>query len=177
MKNDIRATIGKLREIAPKLNEADDMAWRNFKEVDDVLAKLSLGIRTYSEPFLDKLTFVDGQQHRTIYRLAYGRVNGQYHLHIEQVNFAGAVIEPNAIVGSDVLPIREAPRDWRLAAFSKLPSLLDDLFKRAMGMTEAATDASAMAKEIATALQETTVPAEPKTERPIRLRGGRTKKA
>src|SRR5262249_12643170 len=124
----LNASLTRLRELAPTLNQAADDAAKIVQQVENLLTKEpSLGIEAR---VLVSNIHMTPKTAKSIL-LAYCRVNGKYRIAVIE----GVETEFTTEYGSaelawneeTVTPWMESPRDTKLATFSVLPRLLQEL--------------------------------------------------
>lgn len=148
MVSELDKQLAALRKVAPRLNAAADEANRVVKMVETALVGLNLGVEAYSSAIeiipsrrtepprrsCDDETVIDQETRR---HLAFGRCQGVYCIHVADQLWEGSGRDAD-YVDETLTPWSSCDRETRLAAFEKLPELLDRLLKEATRVAEAA---------------------------------------
>lgn len=149
----ITSSIQKLRELAPKLNQVADDAARVMQHVENLLANLSLGVG-------GEATFFERQVRRNVYEfrdLAYKRIGGKYRLAVVDYRLTD---HGDPVTGRDEVyevvdekPWAECPREVKIESFPSLPTLLEDLVKKALAAVSNIEKAQAAATALLTEVE------------------------
>jgi hypothetical protein len=121
--SDWKAKLERARGAAGKLDEVTDSFNRLIDEAEKAIANLRLGVpgRVGLSPPPNS---IPGLRYRD---LVFTKQDKIWRLLVESGSFLG--IDPNA---EDLTPLRNANRDIRLEAVSRLPALLDDMITTAV---------------------------------------------
>lgn len=131
MTDELRKRMESLRSIAPKLNKASDTAATVIAKVEDFLGNLHVGIEGRSDWYDEQpvlLAFDDDPQVLRS-RLAYGRINGKYAIHVVREQWTK--LEPEDLVSEQQVSWSSVGRQEKLEAFATIESLLDDVDRNA----------------------------------------------
>jgi hypothetical protein len=143
MTSALKKKLDEIRAIAPELNSAIDEANGIVKHVEKVLVEeAAIGVSAEADAFLTRMeastAFLEEQVVEKLvrYRLCFGRVNGAYCINVmrtEYGDFNGAFTREE---DSDLTPWSSCDRDTRIAAFEKLPQLIDVIIDKARKLAE-----------------------------------------
>jgi hypothetical protein len=175
MNEELRAQMASLRVIAPMLNKATEEATTTVRTVEAFLKQLSLGIEGRSDLFMGGLvTFeeacdlpgrdlaeclAEGYIARKSSHLAYGRLRGEFSIHVVDVI---EIQEPPEVrikrgVGDEwdhdfeddiVTAWSSCSRETKLKAVTFLPNLLANIELRASALARAANDATGFTRRV-----------------------------
>jgi hypothetical protein len=153
MTSAFKKKLDEIRAIGPELNSAADEANRIVKEVERVLVQeTKIGVRATTSCFGVEQRTVDGETHKQELRrrLAFGRVNGVYCIHVDDgfYRYDEATEGMDEEVYSEHTPWSRCDRDTRLAAFEKLPELIDEIVNRAKCVVKTARETAAKVKNL-----------------------------
>ena len=153
----VTESIERLRELAPKLNQATDEANRIVGLVERFLnEECSIGVPCEIEARVTDLRKVDRKAEalvETMY-LVYARVQGKYHLAVNTVveRALGDSGQPREPVSANTKVWLSCSREEKLATFPKLPALMDRIACEAAEMAERTANAAQSVHEMQTSL-------------------------
>jgi hypothetical protein len=137
MAKTIRQRLDALHTLAPELNQVVDEANRVVADTERELLEMGIGISVVSSSFaVDKFASRDdeddGEEFMARRCLAFARTpGGGYSIHILTQKYRKSDYGTGDPFASDTIPWSGCPREVRLAAFEKLPELLDKLISEA----------------------------------------------
>ncbi|MGK2962564.1 MAG: hypothetical protein ACSLFK_10525 [Gemmatimonadaceae bacterium] len=142
-----------LAHLSKGLNDASDALSREIAQIESALAQLKLGVWAWVtvSKYRDASEFrVNGVPDyvTVVESLGYGKHRGKWCL-----LFSTSYEEYGDPELDTTIPLREAARDERIAAASKLPELLDALRVKAKQTTEEAIAKSGEVAELSAAIQ------------------------
>lgn len=151
MNGKVETSLKQLSSLSKSLNEASDELSKQISAIESALNEFKLGIWAWvKEPVLSESELSDpdekGLQFLFNYhhRLGYGKHKGKW----------GLLVSHGWEEGDEeqVVFLRDASRDVRIRAMSKIPDLLDVLAQEMSALTQEASKKAAEAKELAAAL-------------------------
>jgi hypothetical protein len=152
MTDELKLRMARLREIAPRLNNATDQASRLVAMVEKFLAdELHIGIATESSEFNSWSAGKDeADRHQVICQtLAFGRVGAAFRIHVVDET---RIMDDDGSWGESVArlqtPWPACGRETKLRAFEKLPELLDNIIKETERLAETAASAAVKVGEM-----------------------------
>jgi len=144
---DAKKYLQELSSTAKTLNELTDKLTKEVSAIEDAVNRLHLGVETsvHVESWGDESGFQSG-----LWRLSYGKHAGKWCLFIEYLT-EDRNVGPAADTYEAWL-FKDAPRDTRIKAVSKIPDLLARLVEESRNLAEKISDKLTYAQEIAKSL-------------------------
>ncbi len=138
--HDIRETLVALRGLAPHLNRTADLIGQAVETLEDELNRLALGVTAEVE--------MERSNPRVRRCLAYGRVNGNFHIHL--------VDRDPDLERSDWIRTRwsQCTRDVKIETVVMLEPLVEELFRRAQQLYGRAEGALALSVDLLARVRE-----------------------
>jgi hypothetical protein len=142
MTDELKTRMGRLRELAPRLNSATDQASRVVAMVERFLVEeLHIGISAETTEFASYSTGKDDDDNvRMEYqKLAFGRVGAGYRIHVVDEL---VILDPGGcrkeLVGRQTTAWPSCGRETKMRAIEKLPELLDKIIGETERLAETA---------------------------------------
>ena len=155
MTEELSEAIEQIRKLSPKLNTVTDQADAVLVQIEKFLnEECSIGIPGEVCISDTPVESTDGGEERWCSKsLVYERVEGRYRTAIKSVTCTrdhdGDIREEP----DDVIPWPRCPRNEKLAAFNSLPSLLQDIAKKATAAVKNTEKATATLESIVNAIK------------------------
>lgn len=151
MNGKVEASLKQLSSLSKSLNEASDQLSKQVSAIESAINEFKLGIWGWVRtPILteSELSDPDQEGHQYLleycHQLGYGKHKGKWGLLVSY----GWVASDE----SEIMFLRDAPRDVRIKAMDRIPDLLDVLAKEMSSVTQEASKKASEAKELAAAL-------------------------
>ena len=153
MTKELKAHVERIRKLSPKLNETTDQAARIVEQVEKFLGdECSVGISA-SAGFKRGTVIADDEYIRSWSALVYERISGKFRI--------GVAVETYRVddrdefvsdISREVTVWSSADRETKLAAFEKLPDLLEEIADKAEKATVNVAGAAKSAEAVLKAL-------------------------
>ncbi len=144
MTDELKKRMARLRELAPRLNNATDQASRLVAMVDKFLVEeLHIGISAESTEFNSWSTGKDEDDNERVIRqtLAFGRVGAGYRIHVvEETVIVDKEGRGQELIGKQATAWPSCGRETKMRAIEKLPELLDKIIQETERLAETAGD-------------------------------------
>jgi hypothetical protein len=144
MTDELKKRMARLRELAPRLNNATDQASRLVATVEKFLVEeLHIGISAESTEFNSWSTGKDEHDNERVVRqtLAFGRVGAGYRIHVvEETAIVDNEGRRQELIGKQATPWPSCGRETKMRAIEKLPELLDRIIQETERLAETAGD-------------------------------------
>jgi hypothetical protein len=142
MTDELKERLGRLREIAPRLNSATDQTSQMVASVEKFLVdELHLGISAETSEFNSWYAGTDdaGNSRTGRQTLAFGRVGSGYRIHVvDSMGFRDDQGRWQEMATRQQTPWPSCGREIKLKAVEKLPELLDTIVREAERLAETA---------------------------------------
>jgi hypothetical protein len=144
---DVGKYLQELSSTAKTLNELTDKLTKEVSAIEDAVNRLNLGVEAsvHVESWGDDSGLQSG-----LWRLAYGKHAGKWCLFIEYLTEDRNAFPEDGTY--EAWLFKDAPRETRVKAVSKIPDLLARLVKESQDLAEKISDRLTYAHEIATSL-------------------------
>jgi hypothetical protein len=155
MTESTKNTMNALREIAPKLNSIVDNLNSVVTGIEEFLASINLGISVQGSYFkVHRIgPDVNGCYTNTRSSLCYGRINGQFRIHVVEVTEkATSLSGPWVAISHERTLWSNCTREDKILSANELVELLGNVYDRSIKLGHEAVKASAVAKNILNAL-------------------------
>jgi hypothetical protein len=151
MAENVGTTLKELASISQSLNEASDLLSTRIAEVEAALQGYNLGVEAWVEQQREAVSEPDNEGRRyeltVVTLLGYGQYQRKWGLLV--VTYCEETFDGEY---DEECFLREAPRETRLAAVEKLPTLLKALAEKAAKVSKEATRKAEEARQIAAGL-------------------------
>lgn len=142
-------SLQKLTSVSKSLNDITDQLNAELSLIESSLKKMNLGVYGWVQiGITNELVPEMGGVVHNIEEIGYGRYQGKWALLFDSYC---QEIGPDP---DTVTLLRDAPRESRIKAVSRIPELLDKLAEEASKLADKAVESAAQAKEIASALSK-----------------------
>jgi hypothetical protein len=158
MIDELKQRLGRLRDLAPRLNRATDETSATVAMVERLLAdELRLGISAESSEFHSWSTGRDeAGDARTVHQtLAFGRIGGAFRVHVVDTTRIDHADTTAVVIDRQHTPWPSCGRETKLRAAEKLPELLDRIIKETERLAEAGDETASRLREMIGEAKET----------------------
>jgi hypothetical protein len=151
MTDELKLRLGRLRELAPRLNRATDETSGAVAMVEKLLAEeLRVGISAESSEFHSWSAGRDeaGDTPTVHQTLAFGRVAGAYRVHVVETTAIDRADGTTHVVNRQQTPWPSCGRETKLRAAAMLPELLDRIMNEAERLAESGDETASRLRDM-----------------------------
>jgi hypothetical protein len=147
--NEVESALKHIEVLANSLNQKSDLLSQKIVEIESALNQYKLGIWAWlDEPLLYRMES-DGNGHdfEVAHVLGYGKIRDKWGILLhERPDFDPETIDP--------IFLKDAPRDIRICAVDRIPTLIERIAEKAAELSQQITEKTKVAERIAASLKK-----------------------